>query len=57
VIGGHWPDGANLGFHAVFASLCVAAIAVRHRNLHRMIAITAAVAIALYIGLLFTRLR
>ena len=57
VITGRLPSLVNLAFHGVLAGLCVTAMTVRRRRVQEAIGIAGAAAIALYIGLLFMRLR
>ena len=56
-IAGRLPDRMNLLFHGVFAAACVLAMAVRRRRVHEAVGIAGGAAVALYVGLLFTRLR
>jgi len=57
VISGHLPVVANVVFHALFATLCIAAMIARGRRVQVALSVAGTAAIATYIGLLFTRLR
>lgn len=57
VISGRLPDAVNVAFHAVLAAMCIVAILVRRRRVQATLGIAGAAAIAVYIALLFARLR
>jgi len=57
LINGGLPGPLNLGFHLVFAAACLSPLIVRRRRYHELVGVGGAVAMAAYIGLLFTRLR
>jgi hypothetical protein len=57
VINGHLPETENLVFHGLMAAVCVAAIVARGRRVQATLSIVGAVAVAVYIGALFMRLR
>jgi hypothetical protein len=57
VIGRRLPSPVNLAFHGVLGALCVSAMTVGRRRVHEAIGIAGAAAIAMYISLLFMRLR
>jgi hypothetical protein len=57
VIGRRLPSPVNLAFHGVLGALCVSAMTVGRRRVHEAIGIAGAAAIAMYMSLLFMRLR
>ncbi len=57
ILSGHLPDALNLAFHGVLALICAAGLAIRTRTGQVVLAMSAALAILAYIGLLFTRLQ
>ena len=57
VINGRWPSGVNLGFHIFLGALALSAIFVRQRRYQEIVGGAGAAAIAVYIWLLFMRLR
>ena len=57
ILSGHWPDPTNLGFHGAFAAVCLAGLVVRGRTAQGVLAVSAAVVVVAYIGLLFAHLR
>ena len=57
VLGGKLPSGFNLAFHIVLAAGCILGIALRRYRYHQILGVAFAAVIAVYIGLLFTRLQ
>ncbi len=57
ILSGQLPDGVNLGFHGIFALICVAGLAVGTRSGQGVLAMSAAFAVLAYIALLFGRLQ
>jgi hypothetical protein len=57
VINGRLPEGLNLGFHIFLAAVCISAVLIRRRRYQEVVGVTCAAAMAVYIGLLFSRLR
>lgn len=53
---GRLPEPANLGFHLVFLTLCLLAIAIRRPRVHEGFAVLMVVLFVVYTGLLFARL-
>lgn len=57
VINGQWPSALNLGFHVFLAAISISAIFIRQRRYQEFVGIVGAVGTAMYIWLLFMRLR
>jgi hypothetical protein len=57
VLGGQLPARANLAFHGLFAAGCVTGMLVRRRRYQEVLGIGFAVALTIYIGVLFARLN
>lgn len=57
VIAGNLPGRTNLAFHAVLATVSLGAMSLRRRRAQEVFGVIGAATVALYIGLLFTRLR
>lgn len=57
VLGGRLPNAFNLAFHMVLAAGCILGIALRRYVYHQILGVVFAGVIAIYIGLLFTRLQ
>jgi hypothetical protein len=57
ILGGQLPDRLNLGFHAVFAAGCITGLLIPRRRYQEILAITLAIALLAYIGVLFARLH
>ena len=57
VIAGNLPGRTNLAFHAVLAAVSLGAMSLRRRRAQEIFGVIGAATVALYIGLLFTRLR
>lgn len=56
VIDGHFTNGENLLFHALFAAIAVGALLWRQVWLHKLIALAATLLLTVYISLLFAQL-
>lgn len=57
VLAGHLPSGTNLAFHVVLAAVSVGAMTLRRRRAQELLGVVGAATVAVYIGLLFTRLQ
>ncbi|MFL5613187.1 MAG: hypothetical protein ACJ796_05945 [Gemmatimonadaceae bacterium] len=57
ILGGQLPDRLNLGFHALFAAGCVTGLLAQRRRYQEILAIALAIALIVYIALLFARLH
>jgi hypothetical protein len=57
LLDGALPNTVNLGFHAVFAVLALAAMFLEHERYHRFVAYASSVLIAAYILVLFAELQ
>ena len=57
VLGGHLPDAVNLAFHVAFLTSALAALATSRPRVHEVLTAVMGALFALYIAVLFTRLR
>jgi hypothetical protein len=57
LVTGSLPDGMNLGFHLAFAAAAIVALAATRDIYHWMVAIFSALAMCVYVGLLFAELQ
>ena len=57
VLGGRLPGAFNLAFHVILATGCVLGMVIRPYRYHQILGVGFAGVIAMYIGVLFTRLQ
>lgn len=57
VLGGQLPTTTNLAFHGLFAAGCVSGMLIPRRRYQEGLGIAFAVALLVYIGVLFARLH
>lgn len=57
VLGGQLPTTTNLAFHGLFAAGCVSGMLIPRRRYQEVLGIAFAVALLVYIGVLFARLH
>jgi hypothetical protein len=57
ILGGRLPDPINLAFHVALGLGCIAGLFLQRRRDQGVLAVAFAIAIVIYIGLLFARLR
>ncbi len=57
ILDGRLPERTNLVFHAVLAAGCVAGLMARRRRFQEVLGVGFAIALVVYIGVLFAQLR
>jgi hypothetical protein len=57
VVTGSMPNGVNLGFHAGFLLIAIAAMTIARDGAHQAIAVIGGVSMLAYVGLLFRELQ